>query len=244
MGLTAPLHARPDSGSLVWSKTTPPSPAPPGPPGPEYVEGIKCDGSQAQTGFAYDASAQELKTASGLCFDCTDKTTVQAVACTGGAVQQWKYDIATGQFQSAAGGCLDVWNFAGPRVDVYGCNGGANQKFTMKPNGVIASAGGMCLELTAEKPNDGGSRQLQLWAKPVGGGSMAILLINEDPSANVTATVVLADLNMTGTVQRRNIWERADAGAATSSFDVIVPAFDSVFMVLSQAPYALRRQTV
>eukprot|EP00038_Savillea_parva_P002172 m.111340 g.111340 ORF g.111340 m.111340 type:complete len:272 (+) comp10749_c0_seq5:1035-1850(+) len=255
--LLTSLHACADPmmcpGSLVWSHPIPPAPSPPpAPSAPQYVEGVVCDGSKAQTGFSYDASTQAIQwtppapspqtmaVASPLCFDATDGANIQAVPCTGTTAQKWTFDAEKREYISALNkDCLDVYYFTGPRVDAYACNGGTNQQFTISSNGTMVSAGGRCLELTSTKPGGGpgptGGNALQLWAKPVGQGAMAILLINSDATTNTTATVNLADLNMTGSVTRRDVWKHADAGPADSSFSVPVPAQDSVFMVLSPA---------
>lgn len=216
-------------GSLVWSRAGPP---PPGPP-VYYVQGKPCDGSQAQKGFSYDAKDLSIKTSSGLCLDGTDKVNVEAAVCTGAATQQWKHTPG-GEFVSLSGGCLDVWYFTGPRVDVFGCNNGTNQRFTVGSDGVIESVGKICLEITTTKPGGGASgNSLQLWAKPMGNGSTAVLLINADPDMSATPTVLLADLNMTGTAQVYDIWSGKDSTPVTTSFTVTVKPQDSVFWVLS-----------
>jgi len=221
-------------GSLVWSKTLTPAPSPAPEPGtPMYVEGVPCDASKAQAGFSFDAASGAIKTSDGLCFDSTISATIQAKACTGSPQQKWVYDAKAGTF-TQNNHCLDVWDFAGPRVDLFGCNGGTNQKFDISPTGVIESQGKRCLELTPNSPGGGptGGSTLQLWAKPVEDG-VAILLINAASFVNATTAVTLADLNVTGTVKLRDVWNHKDAGTATTSFDVTVPAEDSIFMVLS-----------
>ena len=108
-------------GSLVWSKPAsppppPPPPPPPGPPGsPLWVEAVTCDpDSKEQTGWVLGNGAVKI---GDRCLDSSDdKDYVQARTCDGSAGQ--KFSSVGGELQGDNGVCLDVWEFAGPRVDV------------------------------------------------------------------------------------------------------------------------------
>ncbi|HEX6536610.1 MAG TPA: lectin [Gemmatimonadaceae bacterium] len=60
--------------------------------------------------------------------------------------------------QLAANTCLDVRlasTASGTPVEIWGCNGGSNQKFTWQSNGEIRVYGNMCLDASGGQGNDG-----------------------------------------------------------------------------------------
>lgn len=68
--------------------------------------------------------------------------------------------------------CLDLYDFTGPVVQMYECNGGNNQNWTVNSDGTITSDG-LCL--TADSNSDA---PLEVWAGPLSDGSVATLLFN------------------------------------------------------------------
>lgn len=81
---------------------------------------------------------------------------------------------------------------------------------------------------------------VQLWAKRLGGGAMAVLLINASPTslAAGTISIPLEDLNMThaSNVNVRDIWARTDWGGHGIQDTLVFPAlrqFDSTFLRLA-----------
>ena len=77
----------------------------------------------------------------------------------------------------------------------------------------------------------------ELWAKPLPGGELAVLLINASPRPLVAGakTLSFAALNLTTTsVTVRDIWNRSSLGSFHGVWPVpTVPPFDSVFVRLA-----------
>lgn len=73
---------------------------------------------------------------------------------------------------------------------------------------------------------------VQLWAKRLGGGAMAVLLINASPTslAAGTISIPLEDLNMThaSNVNVRDIWARTDWGGARHPRHARLPGLATV----------------
>eukprot|EP00039_Didymoeca_costata_P010421 m.140153 g.140153 ORF g.140153 m.140153 type:complete len:560 (+) comp14820_c0_seq2:34-1713(+) len=210
-----------------------------------FVAGEACDGSPSQKGWAYDSSSQRI-TKDGKCVDYSSMTQVVLATCDPSSkAQQFSYDSSTQLFQTADKQCLDIWDFTGPRVDIYGCNSGTNQKFTI--NGGAISAGGKCLTESSIDPD--GSNSVQIWAKPQQMGSMvyvlgvfsllistlmAVLVINSLQEQNATVSISLKELNITSSSGNiRDIWNRKDMEPATGSITLNVGALDSAFLLVS-----------
>jgi alpha-galactosidase len=100
-----------------------------------------------------------------------------SVTC-GGKNQQWTMSLSSGGTitNGFSGKCLDVFEFAGPAVDVYTCNGGQNQAFTLTAAGQLQTASGpngpsLCLEaVPANTTNDACSN---VCGRPLHDGSWA-----------------------------------------------------------------------
>ena len=61
----------------------------------------------------------------------------------GGKNQRWAAHADGTLTNGNSGACLDVYNWAGPAVDTWTCNGGSNQNFSWSPaSGLLASADG------------------------------------------------------------------------------------------------------
>lgn len=64
-------------------------------------------------------------------------------------------------------------------------------------------------------------------------GATAAFVINTDPDNSYSSAFTLATVNASAIVSVRDIWERKDLGRATGSVKFTVPAYDSVFFVLT-----------
>jgi alpha-galactosidase len=83
----------------------------------------------------------------------------------------------------------------------------------------------------------GTTSTFQFWNKPVGGGKVAVLLMNH-AATSATLTLSLASVpGITGSSWLvRDIWARKDVGAASGSFTVPqVASHDSAFLMLTCA---------
>jgi len=98
-------------------------------------------------------------------------------------LQQFKYDAGTKQLVSTSSGhCVDIHS-GGPIVWMYGCSAtSANDLFSFSPSNGTLEAAGICVGVESEDPAGSTYQsQLQAWAKPLN-GSVAVLMINPDPT--------------------------------------------------------------
>ena len=79
------------------------------------------------------------------------------------------------------------------------------------------------------------SNDVQIWHKPQPNSTMAVLVINARNSS-VNATFTLAELNMTGPCDVRDVWRHQDIGQATSAVSTEVGPTDSEFLLLTPLP--------
>jgi alpha-galactosidase len=100
-------------------------------------------------------SAAALRGASsGRCLDAPGgasgaRATIQD--CAGTGTQQWT-PTAAGELRGAGGLCLDAYDnrtAAGTAVELWSCNGGANQQWRRNPDGTVTGVqSGLCLDVT------------------------------------------------------------------------------------------------
>ena len=74
----------------------------------------------------------------------------------GGKNQHWSHNANGTITNNYNGICLDVFDFLGPTVDVWECNGGANQNFTLTAWGGIATGGMKAAPLAGVEPGVSG----------------------------------------------------------------------------------------
>jgi hypothetical protein len=80
----------------------------------------------------------------------------------------------------------------------------------------------------------GGGTGLEIYNKTLSGtGRRAVLLLNRSAAA-ATMTVRFADIGLGSTASVRNVWAAMDLGTKTTSYDVSVPAHDSVLLLVTQ----------
>ena len=206
-----------------------------------YAWAVKCDATDAtQSGFTYDPTTQAIKSAKGDCLDSDSATqgTLEFKTC-GTSVASQQFTLAGTSIQQD-GKCMDVFDFKGPVVQMYGCNSGSNQQLTWNPDGKsrqLKSASGQCLAERPGAPSEGPSRpDLQLWAKLLPGGTAAALVINGD-TTNHASTIKPKDLGLsaTGTFVVRDIFNRKDiatVGSEGYATDTIEP-HDSRFVLFT-----------
>jgi hypothetical protein len=215
-----------DPGHLVFSD----SPSPGNQSAP-HAWAVSCSASDpTQTGFAFDIETGTIKSSSGLCLDSKTDTagTLMFNPCASSAtpgipVASQLFALGSGDTITQGGQCLDVYDFTGPVVQLYACNGGINQKFTFDPDGKSRQiqSGSNCIAARPGAPSEGPSagNVVQLWAKRVGGGAAAALAINGD---NVNRTVTIRpveDLGLpTGTYTVRCVYCHVDLANVTDSF--------------------------
>eukprot|EP01105_Mastigella_eilhardi_P005559 TRINITY_DN17238_c0_g1_i1.p1 TRINITY_DN17238_c0_g1~~TRINITY_DN17238_c0_g1_i1.p1 ORF type:complete len:537 (+),score=140.89 TRINITY_DN17238_c0_g1_i1:140-1612(+) len=181
-----------------------------------------------------------IRNANGQCldvYDCekTDGTTVEVYDCHVGDTtgcessknQQWLITNTTGVIQSAMSGmsnmCLDVYNSVGPKVEMWECNGGSNQRWTVNEDGTITCEG-LCLTV-----NDGSMDPTEVWAGPLADGSVAVVLFNRR-SVDAEITAQWSDIGVSGKCTVRDLWARKDLGKFTGSYTATVPTHGVVMV--------------
>jgi len=171
-------------------------------------------------------------------YDCgtADGTNVQVYACHPGdgcnsdANQYWKIGnpSGTGPITTMLDGkCLDVYDFNGPNIDTWDCNGGVNQQWYYNKTDMTLRSEGQCLTVDT-------AGNLEVWAGPLSGGTYVAALFNRSPnSANITAswTEIGVPSGVAATV--RDLWKRRDVGLFTDSYTSEVASHGTVLVKLT-----------
>jgi len=149
----------------------------------------------------------------------SDDTTLQLVECDAKDECQgsyWNYDASSQTFTTFNNSnmCLEVWDFE-VSVDIYSCNGGTNQKWTLNPNdSSIRNGDGSNLCLSVDYDINS-----QVWIAPMSDGSFAAVLLNlgYEPTP---ITLDFTSLGMTSqtSVKIRDLWAHEDLGIFTGSY--------------------------
>ena len=213
----------------------------------EFVWGETCDASGAdetQLGWVYNITKGEIRGSNGKCLtygNTYGNSVLTLEKCEAKPGQSWNYNPAKRAFTDTVDkNCLDLFNGqncdAAPRANLYPCNGGKNQQWTVHGNGTFVDACGACLG-TKTTPPPGGSQpggdKVQLWAKIQPQGRVAALVINNSP-VPTNVDVSFAALNITSaSVAVRDIWDLRDLGTANVKYPVSVSAYDSAFLMLT-----------
>lgn len=124
----------------------------------------------------------------------TDCHTVEksAAAPCGGLDQQWSIRGDGTVHAQLNDYCLDVWDFVGPVVQNYPCNGGDNQQWVFNSTDrTVRNPNSGCLTATQHVAPG----TLEVWAGPLSGGDVAVILLNRG-QATSTITANWADLGL------------------------------------------------
>ena len=121
---------------------------------------------------------------------------------------------------------MDVYNFDGPVVETYNCNGGTNQKWVYDSNTHTIKNGKKCLSAS-----EGG--QLEVWAGKLSDDSYAVILLNR---GGVKSEMIARwkEIGLpAGDAMVRDIWARKDIGVFTDSFTATVDSHSSYFLKIT-----------
>jgi hypothetical protein len=163
--------------------------------------------------------------ASGLCND--------PASCCGSRQQLWSYNAGARTLTSnVTGACLTVHAAGMHNVGVSPCSPvlGGYQTWDAVPgtgqfvsSAAPPSGGGRryCLARTKDVP--GGA--LEVWAGPLAGGDLVVVLFNRNAPgpANVTVSWSALGLDPASPRRVRDIWARADVGVYTGAYTTQVP---------------------
>jgi len=204
------------------------------------VQGIKCNGGKSQQ-WTINSDKTIRNVLSGRCLDIPNCATSAGTAleiydCHVGTPssecnslnQQWDVN-SNGSISSLLDGqCLDLYDFTGPVVQTFACNGGSNQQWKYDQTAMTFSADGYCLDLN--------SGALEVYAGPLSQSAHTVLLFNRAGS-NATITANWSDIGVSATAKYtvRDLWLKQDLGVYSGSFTSNVESHGVVLLKLTPA---------
>jgi len=86
------------------------------------------------------------------------------------------------------------------------------------------------------KPADRVSKkdELEVWARPLADGSLAVGLFNRD-EMDMKVGVKWSELGISGKHKVRDLWRQKDLGAFEDEFSTMVPRHGTVFVKISRS---------
>ena len=199
---------------------------------------VDCDASDPAQVWTFDAATGSLAPRA------FPGTTLVATTCDGGddgaavmlasaaqagpcpAARVWHMNATDGTIRTAvtnAPQCLDVYNWAGPTVDTWACNGGSNQRFTLSAAGALSTAADAkhapkCVKAVPAAHPD----CTNVWGRVLSDGFALAFVNNAGSPETVTCDGdCFSALNISATVTRltvRDLWEHKVVGTITAPF--------------------------
>jgi len=200
-----------------------------------YMWAVDCSSSDGgQYGFSYDSSTQAVKVPGGGCLSTKTPSELTSAPCDGTAAQQFTYAGAS-TLKASNGQCVDVYDFSGPVLELYACNGGCNQQFSFNADGTFSDFCNPKMCISARKNSPTAGNQIQVWAKPQAAGAVAVFVINGYQGDPQTIPINIANLNITtSSITVRDIWNHKDLGTASGNFTTDpIDAYDSRFYLFT-----------
>lgn len=141
--------------------------------------------------------------------------------------QEWTLNN-DGTIKSKLNGmCLDVYDFVGPVVETWACNGGANQKWTYDQTAKTLKNADKCLQPS------GGVESLEVWAGIQSDDSYAVMLLNRgNAEADMIARWEEIGLPK-GEATVRDLYEKKDLGDFTDSFEATIKPHACLFLKIT-----------
>ena len=139
-------------------------------------------------------------------------------ACPGGGSKHWHANSSDGSLRNN-GQCLDVGGPQGTRVDTAACTAKANQAWTLRADGTLASQSGICV-----RAKSWGNTCSNVWGRRLVNESYSLAFVNnDDVESYVTCDgACFAALNITpGTAQLRvrDLWTHAEVAVLKAPFE-------------------------
>lgn len=116
-------------------------------------------------------------------------------------------------------------------MQMYSCNGGANQKFTLDSSTQQLRSGSnnLCIDI------DYGNGDLYVWAGPLSNGDFAAALTNTASTAsNITLNFAKVP-GMHGSYTVRDLWKQQDVGTFATSYTAAVAPHGTAMLRLRSA---------
>ena len=214
------------------------------------VKAVPCNAGDAMQRWNFDAASGVISLRSNASWvldavDCgTNDGTPVAVyppdgnggAC-GGANQRWTAHADGTLTNGHSGACLDVYDFQGPAVDTWTCNGGSNQNFTwLSGSGLLFTADGgagkpsMCV---AADPS-AASTCTNVWGRALSDG-FAVGMVNNaaSPLAVTCDAACFAKVGLAGGAYSvRVVWAHDEVGKIAPPYSFTASVNGSGFAAL------------
>jgi len=194
----------------------------------KFVVALSCSNSARQKSWTLDANAKVIRW-TNLCLDARDTRELQLFSCSGSAQQQFTFNAQTKAIMNN-NQCVDVYNNAGPVVEMYSCHNGQNQRWTFNADGSVVDEEGHCLEAADVAP---GADGMEMWAKPLGQGAVAALVFSGLSAGSYDAKISFDTIGLTPgrSFHVRDVWGRKDIGVFSGSYTApAIGPYDSVLL--------------
>lgn len=183
-----------------------------------------------------------IRNGEGLCLDvpwCTREAGAQVEtfechigeksACEESKNQEWERRNDTGEIVSRMHGmCLDVWDFVGPTVEMYPCNGGRNQQWEYVEGDRSLRSMGKCLT-----PQNAGEL-IEVWAGPLAANRAAAVVLLNRAQSTQSITARWNEVGLPGGLAEvRDLWARKSLGTFSESFTGSVPSHASMMLKIT-----------
>jgi len=203
---------------------------PPAPGELANVVAAPCNAGDAAQRWTFDSASGHVTSAayagvltSSNCGSGDSNPVVVAAAGAdgcGGKAQAWAWGADGKVTNGNSGSCLDVYDWAGPAVDTWACNGGSNQQFKLNADGTISepnsepggTGGPLCLRATVDPIES----CTNVWGRKLAGGAYALGFVNNG-GYNATVTCDGACFAATGVTSGRytvrDLWAHQDVAS-------------------------------
>ena len=198
----------------------------------------ECTGGDEQK-WTINSDGSIVNMASNLCIDIPNcnRNDVQlelfrchigsSAFCDNSKNQEWTFNSDGTIVSKLSNMCMDVYNFDGPVVQTYRCNGGSNQKWNYNSNSHAIKNKQKCLSPSS------GSENLEVWAGLLSDKSYAVMLLNRgEVESKIVARWAEIGLEK-GEAIVRDLWERKDLGTYTDEFSTIVNPHSSFLLKIT-----------
>jgi len=227
-------------GAQVVRVTSYPSPTPGNFTAGALISGATCGGTTEQQWYFNSTDATIRHVMTGMCLDipeCRNSsgTQLELWPCHVGKPgyecnsqnQIWKMN-SDGTITSALNGmCIDLYDFTGPIVQIWSCNGGSNQKWAYNTTTKELTADSQCMGLSS-------NGDLEVYAGPLADKSYVTVLLNR-AAASASITALWEDIGMSAATKAtiRDLWAHADLGSFMGNFTATVAAHGVVMLKIT-----------
>ena len=147
--------------------------------------------------------------------------------CAESRNQEWNFNLDGSIVSRYNNMCLDVFEFRGPSVQTYACNGNSNQKWLYDPISQTIKNGDKCLSPSTGRENS------EIWAGILSDNSYAVMILNRGEEK----TEIIARWKEIGLPEGyalvRDLWARKDLGIFKNSFSAVIEPHSSYLLKIT-----------